>query len=312
MSRNRGGRRGKALLEHHLYVLFSSLGLLARRPLTAMMTILVIAIALALPTGLYLLLKNTQSLSASWQAVSEITVFLADTSSEAETERLAETVRARDDVDSVRLLSPEQALEDFRTYSDMGDVLHTLEDNPLPFLLIVQPVSELSPQQVDELVGYLAGQESVRFAQFDMDWLLRFQALVDLCKRFAEVLAVLLALAVVMIVGNTIRLDIQNRREEIEVHKMLGATDAFIRRPFLYTGVWFGIFGGATAALLVLVSFTLLKDPVIVLMSSYGSGFIPRALDIREAAIMAGISVTVGWLGSFTAVARHLSEIRPR
>ena len=312
MSRNRGGRRGKALLEHHLYVLFSSLGLLARRPLTAMMTILVIAIALALPTGLYLLLKNTQSLSASWQAVSEITVFLADSASEVEVERLAETVRAREDVESVRLLSPEQALEDFRTYSDMGDVLRTLEDNPLPFLLIVQPVSELSPQQVDELVGYLAGQESVRFAQFDMDWLLRFQALVDLCERFAEVLAALLALAVIMIVGNTIRLDIQNRREEIEVHKMLGATDAFIRRPFLYTGVWFGIFGGATAALLVLVSFTLLKDPVIVLMSSYGSGFIPRALDIREAAIMAGISVTVGWLGSFTAVARHLSEIKPR
>ena len=210
------------------------------------------------------------------------------------------------------VLNPEQALEDFRAYTDMGDVVQTLDDNPLPFLLIIQPVARLMPGEVDQLVDHLSGLEPVRFAQFDMDWLLRFQALVDVCRRFAEVVAALLALAVVMIVGNTIRLDIQNRREEIEVHKMLGATDAFIRRPFLYTGVWFGIFGGATAALLILVSFTLLKEPVIILMRSYGSGFVPEALDFRETAILAGISVTVGWLGSFTAVSRHLSEIKPR
>ncbi len=224
-------------LMHHLQMFIASLGFLSRQPFSTLMTSAVIAIALALPAGLYIGLDNASHLSAGWDGTTQISLFLKDKVSLKQAEKLAKKLRLDIEIEKVSIIDRDQGLKQFMQISGFGDAIKFLDENPLPHVITVQPlVDQQRPDQVIHLVDALQEEPLVELAQLDMQWVKRLYTLLDVAQRGVWIIGSLLGLAVLLIVGNTIRLDIQNRREAIEVSKLIGASNAFIRRPFLYTG----------------------------------------------------------------------------
>jgi len=297
---------------NHLRTLIASLGVMTRQPAASFMTIAVIAIALALPAGMFVLLNNASHVSVGWDNSAQISVFLKADVSEKQARQLMGKLRIFDDVTAVSMINRKQALQEFKKISGFGGAVEALGDNPLPHVLTIQPVvDESRPDKIRHLLKQLNQQKQVELAQLDLQWVKRLFAMLDIAQRAIWVIASLLGIAVLLVVGNTIRLDIQNRREEIEVTKLIGGTNAFIRRPFLYTGLWYGIGGGLFAWLLTSLSINLLDNSVAHLASLYNSGFELRGLSFSEAINMIGFSCFLGLAGSWIAVGRHLSEIEP-
>ena len=302
-----------AWLSHHLYVFFFSLGQIARTPLPSLMTAAVIGIALALPTGLYLLLENVQDISRDWGGAAQISLFLNKNLTEAQVHKLAEQLLQRPDISTIRIITPAEALEEYRTLSGFGEALSALKENPLPPVLVVQPAIPQTDFTAGEAVlDSLSQLKEVEVAQFDMLWLKRLYAMIEIVRRGIGILATLLSLAVLLVIGNTIRLSIYNRREEIEIYKLVGATDAFIRRPFLYVGFWYGLSGGLIAWLLVNLSFWLLQAPVKKLTALYYSQFELVTLDIFSSTVLLLTGALLGLAGASLAVGYHLKDIQPR
>lgn len=296
----------------HIQVFFYSLGQLSRAPISTLMTCMVIGIALALPTGLHTLLKNVQQLSGGWESTAQISVFLKKTITESQAQRLQSDIQRWPDVISVHYISREQALKEFQALSGFGDALKALNSNPLPSVLIVKPdLSKENEQATQKLLNQLRSLRQTDKAQLDMQWVRRLYAIMNIVERGVQILAFLLALAVLLVVGNTIRLAIQNRRKEIVVMKLIGGTDAFIRRPFLYTGFWYGLFGGFIAW--ILVSFTMLSisSPIEKLTTLYQNQFELTNISFLTTLMLIGISILLGLIGSWFAVGRHLREIEP-
>jgi cell division transport system permease protein len=297
---------------NHLHVLLASLGRLCRAPLATAMTVSVIAIALALPAGFYTLLQNIQQLSGGWDGAARISLYLKQDVELARVRELAGTLEGRDRVERLRVIDKQQALEEFKNLSGFGGALDALEGNPLPHVLVITPVIDpQNPQSVETLVDELEQLPEVELAQLDLQWVKRLYTIMDLVQRGLLVIAGMLALAVVLVIGNTIRLDIQNRHSEIQVNKLIGATDAFIRRPFLYTGFWYGLLGGVAASILVTVALSLLQGPARRLAGLYESGFQLLNLGFTQSMAVIAIAVLLGYLGSWVAVGRHLREIEP-
>ncbi len=292
-------------------MLYFSLAKLLANPLASLMTIAVIGISIALPTAAYVLLVNAQSASSDWDASARVSLYL-DELSAADANALLAEVRAQAGIADATYLSPAQALAEFRDISGFGDALDALQDNPLPGVIVVEPRPELSADQLQALAGALSDLSGVDIAQLDVEWVKRLHAVLLIVRRSVTALAVLLSVAVLLVVGNTIRLDILNRRAEIEVTKLIGATDGFIRRPFLYGGIWYGFLGGLLALALSGAALMLLRDPVAQLSDLYGSTFRLRMFDWRLAALVVGGGALLGWLGSWLAVGRHLKRIEPR
>lgn len=296
----------------HLYTLLASLGRIWRSGLGAVMTTSVIAIALALPSVFLLAVDNLEGATRSGRSLGEVTVFARDGVADQTLSALASDLQALALVETVRVMSADQALAEFSQLSGFSEALDALEDNPLPAVAIVSPVtSALEEAQIRSLIEQIERHESVAFAQYDLDWMNRLAAIVRVIGRGIEVVGVLFALAVLLVVGNTIRLDILNRREEIMVSKLIGATDAFVRRPFLYTGFWYGFLGGLLAWLLLLIALSLLSGPVDDLAASYGESFELDGAGIVYGVQLISVSALLGWLGSGLAVRRHLREIEP-
>ncbi|MDH5610968.1 MAG: permease-like cell division protein FtsX [Gammaproteobacteria bacterium] len=301
-----------AYLIHHIRVLLSSLGHLTRQPLSTMMTMAVIAIALTLPSGLYLALNNISGLSAGWDSSTKISLFLHTSVDEKKAQTLLERLRLHNEIDHVSMISKDQGLEQFKQGSGFGSALQFLEDNPLPIVLVVQPIIDTKrPDHINQLLKELENDKLVELAQLDMQWVKRLYAMLEIAHRGIWAIGSLLGLAVLLIVGNTIRLDIQNRRSEIEVSKLIGASNAFIRRPFLYTGFWYGFTGGLLAWLLTTASLYLLAEPVEKLTLLYHSDFQLNGLSFGDTMNLIMISCSLGLLGSWLAVGRHLDEIEP-
>jgi cell division transport system permease protein len=299
-------------LVHHLRVFIASLGDLTRHPMATLMTTAVIAIALALPTGLYLALNNVSGLSAGWDGSTQISLFLHTKVSEQKAQTLAKRLRLHNEIDQVKLISKKDGLEQFKGLSGFGDALKFLDENPLPIVLVVQPIVDPKrPDKVTHLIKELEEEKLVELAQLDVQWVKRLYALLEIAQRGIWIIGSLLGLAVLLIVGNTIRLDIQNRRSEIEVAKLIGASNAFIRRPFLYIGLWYGLCGGLLAWLLTAVSLNFLEGPVQKLAVLYHSTFQLSGLQGDNVLSLIGISCGLGLLGSWLAVGRHLSKIEP-
>lgn len=276
------------------------------------MTMAVIAIALTLPTGLYLALNNISGLSAGWDNSTKISLFLRTKVNETEAKSLLNRLKLHNEIDSITMVSKEQGLEQFKKLSGFGDALQFLDSNPLPVVLVVQPIIDTNrPDRVSQLLRELESDRRVELAQLDMQWVKRLYALLEIAHRVIWAIGGLLGLAVLLIVGNTIRLDIQNRRSEIEVSKLIGASNAFIRRPFLYTGFWYGFSGGLLAWLLTTLSLYMLAEPVEKLAVLYHSNFQLTGLNLRDTSNLIIISCSLGLLGSWLAVGRHLSEIEP-
>ena len=294
----------------HLQNFLGALGRLSRHPLSSLMTTLVIAIALALPAGLHVLVANAQLLSGSWKGVADLTVFLEMNVDESQAQRLAMEVESRDDVSQVQLINSNQALEEFRDYSGLGVALQALEENPLPHSLVVRPASGIEGN-VEQLASALESLTETAFVQLDTRWVERLRGILDLARRLIDVATVLLGSAVVLLIGNTIRLEISARRDEIEVVKLVGGSDGFVRRPFLYLGALYGFFGGLIAQLLIALSLLLISSPVNSLAALYGSTFQLSGLALAETALLLGGGAILGWTGAAIATVRHLRALEP-
>jgi cell division transport system permease protein len=293
-------------IDHHLYSVVASFGRLFRRPFATLLTVGVMAVALALPLGLWLVLGNVDRFAGSVQQSREISVFLKQETDTARAAALADELRARSNIGTVRQRTPAQGLDDLRANSGLGEAIDAIGENPLPHVLIVTPSGDEA--LVADSLRQLPEAELV---QHDMQWRQRLDGWLRFGGRTAWVLAALLGLGALLVVGNTVRLDIQSRREEIGVLQLLGATDGFIRRPFLYLGVWYGLAAGAFALGLLAVAGLALRPAVAELAASYGSGFELLGFPPAHGAwVLLGATV-LGWLGARVVTGHFLRQTRP-
>jgi len=292
-------------LLRHLQALFGTLGQLARAPVATALTLAVLGVTLALPTTLYVALDNLGRLGGDMQRGAQLSLFLKRGLGEDEALRLAQQLRAMREVASVDYISRAAALEEFRRLSGFGAALEALRDNPLPAVLVVRPVSD-DPAVAEELRGRLAALPGVELAELDLAWLKRLAAILDIAERAILILAGLLGAAVLLIVGNTTRLAVISRRDEIEVIGLVGGTAAFIRRPFLYSGLLQGFVAGLLAWLLVALSVWLVSGPVEQLTSLYGTPAGLRGLGLGGGLMLAVAGAALGWLGARVAVGWQL------
>lgn len=301
-----------AWVTRHLQTLIGALGRLSQHKLATILTTLVIGIALALPACLHLLITNAQTATGNWNRAVDISVYLKMPTSADEARRVAERIRQRRDVAEVELVTADDALKEFRRKSGFGAAIDALTGNPLPHAVIVHPKGEYATAaHLEELAGDIRALPSVDVVQLDTAWVNRLQAILEAVRRGVVLAAGLLAFGVMAIVGNTIRLDIQNRRAEIEVTKLVGGSDAFVRRPFLYSGVWYGVGGAIIAWLVTAIVVGSLRGPVSRIAGLYGSGFEIHGLGLKPTLLLLASGVVLGWFGSYFAASRHLREIEP-
>ena len=299
-------------LARHAHALLSSAGHLTRAPIATIFTVVVMGLALALPLGLEVLVRNARAATGDFSGAVTVSVFLRTGVAEARAQQLARTARARPGVAEVQLITATQALAQFRAQSGFGAALDALEDNPLPHVLAITPrPANANPADMESLRQYLAAWPEVDTVQLDGDWVARFNAMLALLRRALLLAAGLLGIGVVAVVGNTVRLEIQNRRAEIEVTKLVGGTNGFVRRPFLYTGALYGLLGGLIAWLVVAVALIMLGPATARLAQSYGSSFSLGGPEARDLGLLVGAGSLLGWLGAWLAAARHLARIEP-
>jgi cell division transport system permease protein len=302
----------RAYFSRHAQTLIGSLGRIIQQPFATLMTMGVVAVALALPLFLNLLLQNVGSASSDWNDAFDLSVYMDKKAGASRTTLLAKQLQQRDDVAAVRVITADQALVEFRKNSGFGSALDALNDNPLPDTLIVTPTLAAStPRGTDGLKRAISDMQNVQTVQLDTEWVKRLHAMLAILRKVVWLTGGLLGLGVVLIVGNTIRLDILNRRAEIEVMKLVGASDGFARRPFLYSGVWYGLGGGIMALLLVAVAEAVLARPVKELAALYGSEFHLQGLGASAGSAVLLSAVSLAWLGSWLAATHHIQAIEP-
>lgn len=286
---------------------------LIQTPFTTLMTWLVIAIALSLPTALSLVVSNLQALGDHWDSGASASLFLDHRIDRTRALDIAQTLRQREDVASVEYISQDQALKEFEAVSGFSDVLQLLDDNPLPSVLVVTPTDpDMSSAQGERFLDSLATIPGVTRTQLDLLWVKRLQQIIALLQRATDILIVLLGLGVILVVGNTIRMTIEQRRDEIVVAKLVGATDAFVQRPFLYVGLWYGLGGGVLACLLVAFAGIWMEAPVKALADAYQTSFDVQGMTVLQILGVCFTGAIIGLLGSALAVFKHLREIEPR
>lgn len=296
----------------HVSTAIGSLGRLARQPFASLMIILVIAVTLALPASINLVVKNAMSVSGSWDNALDFSVFLQPSLSLGEAENLGKLIGQRADVESVDVISAEDALADFKQQSGFGEALEQLPDNPLPHAIVVRPSAGNTSASLVLLQEEISNLPETDHVQIDTEWVRRFHAILDIVRQAIMIGAALLGIAIVVVIGNTIRLDIENRRDEIEVTKLIGASNAFVRRPFLWTGFWYGLFGGLMALALVQYGLFMLKGPVARLSGLYQSNLSIASLNLTEGSAIIGLGVFLGLFASWVTAARHMRKIEPR
>jgi cell division transport system permease protein len=276
------------------------------------MTIAVIGIALALPAALYLLVQNLQQLGTSWSGTPTISLFLNQVQDVKAARQLAQRLITWPEITDLDYISPQQALAEFEQQLGLQNLEATLGENPLPGVLVAQIADAASnPKAAHQLITKLQRLPEVDIAQLDLEWLQRLKALTTLAKRGVAILASLLALGVILITSNTIRLAVLNRQEEIRVVKLVGGTDAFVRRPFLYTGAWYGLSGGLLACLILTLTLRLLSDPIDRLAHLYSSHFTLSGLDVGSGLHLCVMAAFLGLSGAYLALAGHLKAIEP-
>lgn len=296
----------------HLQQAVGSLGDLWRTPFTSIMTIFVLGISLALPATLHLFVKNAEQVSEQWDSASQITLFLKLSVNDRSAQNLVKRLKLYPEVSDVQYISAKQALKEFKILSGFGQSLEYLANNPLPATLLVTPTKRAS--QVDaanELLIKLKQEREVEQGKLDLEWLTRLEAMAMLIKDIVSGVALLLCVSVILIVGNTIRLAILSQQDAIAIMKLVGATDSFIQRPFLYSGIWYGIFGGLLSWLAVSLLAEYLTGAISELSELYQSSFQLQGLAFSEALILILFAVLLGLVGSYISVRKHIREIEP-
>jgi cell division transport system permease protein len=280
-------------------------------PLAGILNILVIGIALSLPAGMYVLLQNAQGLVAQLSDTPQISLFMATDAKADDVDKLRKQLEQHPAINRVEFVARAQALEQLKQSTGLADVIGGLQKNPLPDAFIVYPKPSAA-QSLDGLRIELAKLPKVELAQLDSEWAYKLEALLKFGRMMVLILASLLSLALVAITFNTIRLQILTQREEIEVSKLIGATNGFIRRPFLYFGATQGLLGGIMAWVIITLSLLLLNYQLGTLAQLYASQFTLHPLSLGDSLTLLLFSMYLGWLGAWLSVARHLSQIEPR
>ncbi len=290
----------------------TSFGQLSLSSLTSIMTFAVIGIALALPMGLYVLLKNVQTATSGLHHTAQISIYLDIGIHKDQIDNLQRLLRVDNDIAQVQYIPPDIGLKNFQKQFGFDKILSEFKENPLPGVIVIQPEANIRTSlQINQLVARLKRLPQINQVQSDRDWLERLNAIIMLGHHIIYALWILFMLAVLLIVGHTIRLTTQNHHDEIVVTKLLGATDRFIRRPFLYSGIIYGISGAIIAWLLVDSTLWWLQNSITRLSELYGSNFQPMGLDIKSTLFLLAGGAILGYLGSWLAVARHISMIEP-
>jgi cell division transport system permease protein len=295
----------------HAWCVRDSLRQLARRPLGSALTVAVMGLALALPMAFYLLLTNLQHLATALGDSQSVSVFLKSGVATDSADRLAARLRGRADVAGVTVRTPQQGLAELAAMQGFGDAIQSLPDNPLPFVLLVEPRAGADRAQVEAMVAAVRALPDVDLVQDNGQWRARLDALVALGRRVMLLLAVLLGAAAVLVIGNTVRLDLRSRGDEIAVQRLIGASAAFVRRPYLYEGAWYGLAAGVVAIGLVLLLEAVLALPVRDLVASYAGRLHLGGLSWVTLGIALAIAIALGWLGALIASGRHLARLRP-
>lgn len=302
-----------AFFVSHLRQALGSLGELWRQPAASIMTIAVLGLSITLPSTLYILVKNTEKISAGWDQASEISLFLKDSTSAASSQQLLTRLKTWPEIESVTFIPADEALKEFQYLSGLGDAIAYLESNPLPDVVLVTPNEKYAtPTAARLLLEKLRNQREVDIGKLDIEWLERLYALLDIARDLVSLIGVLLFISVVLIIGNTIRLNILSKREEILVMKLVGATDAFIHRPFMYTGFWFGLLGGIIAWFAVIMILWWMDSSIQAFASLYQKEFNITGLSGNALLLMLALSVGLGLVGSLISVQRHVQEIEPK
>lgn len=305
--------RVNAYLLNHAHGLFSSLGRLTRAPFASVMTILVLAIAIALAGCFYIVVANIQQLTGNLESSNQMSLFLKEHVTEAAGQKMLEQLRQNPNVESVKFISKSQAMEEFKLHSGFADALNALSSNPLPNVIQLLPKHSLeNSEAIQQLMNDFRQLPNVDFVQVDMQWVERVQTLMVIASRCVHVVALLLGFAVTFITGNTIRLELQNRQDEVFISKLVGATNAFIQRPFLYSGFWLGFIAGFLAWLIVTVMLLIVEAPVERLSTLYNSGFEMQFLSFGEFLSLLLIASGLAMLGSWAVLHYQLRLIRPQ
>lgn len=309
---NRLQEKFEAYLVNHAHGLFSSLGRLSRSPFTSAMTILVLAIAISLAACFYIVVANIQQLTGNLQASNQMSLFLKEHITDAAGQKLAEQIRQNASVEAIKFITKAQAMEEFKANSGFGDALNALDSNPLPSVIQVLPKNALeNNDDIDKLMVEFKQLPQVDFVQVDMQWVERVQTIMLIAGRGVSLVSLLLGFAVTFITGNTIRLELQNRQDEVFISKLVGATHSFIQRPFLYTGFWLGFIGGFLAWLIVTIMLLILEDPVEKLSTLYNASFELLFLSFSEFILLLMISSSAAVLGAWAVLHYQLRRLKP-
>ncbi|MGA7985113.1 MAG: permease-like cell division protein FtsX [Burkholderiales bacterium] len=301
----------RSWLRQHRRALIGALGKLAAQKASGAVSALVIGVALSLPAGGYSLLDGLSSLAAGVALEPQISIYLKSGSTKGDADALGARLKSDARISQVRFVSREEALKELKTTEGLADVVDALDHNPLPDAFVVR-ARDSSPETLAELAQELRRAPSVAHVQADAVWARRLASLARLGRLAVLLLAALLAFGLVAVTFNTIRLQILTQRDEIEVSKLIGATDAFIRRPFLYLGLLQGLAGGALALGIVWAGLHLLNGEVRTLAQTYGSSFRFGFLSQGDALAVMLFAGALGWLGASLSVSRYLLEIQPK
>ncbi len=293
----------------HAQALLGALGRLLQRPLGSLLTLLAIAVALALPASLWLLVKNSELATGDTSDAIEISVYFRPGAALEKAKQLAALIRVRNEAGTVTVISADAALEEFRSYSGFGTALDSLQGNPLPHVITVKPKADYANSRgVESLQKYLRAWPEVDSVQVDGEWVRRLSAILDLMRDVLGAFASLLALGVLVVIGNAIRLEIGARRAEIEVTKLVGGSNAFVRRPFLYEGFFLGLLGGLLATAITTVLVAALAEPVSRVSALYGGRYVLSGLDLLEGAVLIALSALLGVMGAWLSTAQLIAK----
>jgi cell division transport system permease protein len=303
----------EAYLLNHAHGLFSSLGRLSRTPFTSAMTVLVLAVAIALAGGFYIMIANIQQLTGNLETSNQMSLFLRDNVSENGGQKLSEQLKANPAVESVKFINKRQAMEEFKANSGFADALNALDSNPLPGVIQLLPKNTLkNNEDLSRLIAEFKQLPQVEFIQVDMQWVEKVQTIMLIAGRGVLVVGVLLAFAVTFITGNTIRLELHNRQDEVFISKLVGATHAFIQRPFLYTGFWLGFIAGFLGWIIVTVMLLILEGPVEKLSALYGGSFQLLYLSFSEFFLLMLVAPGLSVLGAWGVLNYQLRLLKPQ
>jgi cell division transport system permease protein len=302
----------RGLASYHLQAASSSLHFLCRKPMATLMTVIVIAITLTLPALFWVFSDNLQNMTRNWERGGHISLYLKPSLPAQEQTAVFEHIQSMEGVGKISLKSSLEGLKELQAQEGMHDILRYLPENPLPAVIEVIPALTFAqPFQVQQLFTRLQALPQVEQAKLDMKWITRLHAILGFASKTAHAVMALLASAVVLIIGNTLRLAIHNRQEEIQVLKLIGATDPYIARPFLYSGIWYSLAGAVLAVLFVNIFMLSFAVAIKQLASAYQMHYPTMGLTVKQAYSLVLVATALGWLGARLSVNRQLASIEP-